>query len=344
MRVLLLGASGRTGRRLVDELTTRGHELVVVVRQHSPVPRAELPATGTGQAADGATGPTGPTDVTSSAARGRDDVRDNTSAAARGRDDVRDNPSMPARCAAPATTASPAVMSGARREDWARDLEVHRGDVTDVAVLAAALASTRDGRALDAVVSALGPRPGADTLHRDLAIRLVAMMPLAGVPRFIGVSGAGVNADGDQKSLRDQVISAALQWFGGAVVADKQHEYDTWAASELDWTLVRPPRLTDTTRTTWLGAALAARRVRNAHHRRRDDTGAPHCTSGAGYRVEGRVEGRVESEGRVGADVEHHAHRSPRRAWISRLTLARFIVDELEHHRYPKAAPLIAGR
>jgi putative NADH-flavin reductase len=232
MRVLLLGASGRTGGWLLDELTARGHQLAVVVRS--------------------STGPSGPADI-----------------------------------------------------------EIHRGDVGDLAVLATALASTREGRPFDVVVSALGPRPGATTLHRDLAVPLVAMMPQAGVARFIGISGAGVDATGDRKSLRDRAISALMQRFGGAVVTDKQHEYDIWSGSGLDWTLVRPPRLTD--------AAPGS-------HATAEDTGTPHDT-----------EHRIEDQ------VEHHAHRSPRRTSISRAALARFVADELDHSRYPRAAPLIAA-
>ncbi|MDF2977566.1 MAG: flavin reductase [Actinomycetospora sp.] len=234
MRVLLLGASGRTGRWLLDELAARGHEVAVVVRS-------------------------------------------------------------------PAGSRIPA------------DLEIHHGDVRDLAVLATALASVREGRPLDAVVSALGPRPGATTLHRDLAVRLVAMMPTAGIRRFIGISGAGVDVVGDQKSLRDRAVSALAQRFGGAVVRDKQQEYEVWSASDLDWTLVRPPRLTE-------------------------DRPDPHD---AGQRIGvplGAEHRRVDDE------VEHHAHRSPRRTSISRVAVARFVVDELERPRYVRAAPLVAAR
>src|SRR3712207_14668 len=46
-------------------------------------------------------------------------------------------------------------------------------------------------RSADAVVSALGPRRGDTTVHRDVAPLLVAAMQEAGVRRFVGISGAG---------------------------------------------------------------------------------------------------------------------------------------------------------
>jgi uncharacterized protein YbjT (DUF2867 family) len=53
---------------------------------------------------------------------------------------------------------------------------------------------------VDAVVSALGPVNKDHTLHRDTAAALTPVMQQAGVSRFIGVSGAGIDVPGDQKS------------------------------------------------------------------------------------------------------------------------------------------------
>ncbi len=97
----------------------------------------------------------------------------------------------------------------------------------------------------DAVVSALGPTAREDSLHTDTARALVAVMPEAGVRRFVGVSGAGIDVPGDRKAPSAKVISALIQRLGGPVVRDKPAEYEVFAASDLDWTLVRPPRLAD---------------------------------------------------------------------------------------------------
>lgn len=159
MRVAVLGATGATGRLLVDELMRRGHTVVALAR---------------------APDPGGPEPVT-----------------------------------------------------WVA------GDARDPGALSALV----DGA--DAVVSALGPRRGDSTLHREVAPLLVAAMRDAGVRRFVGVSGAGIDVPGDRKSRRDRIVSALLQRLGGQTVRDKALERETWAASGLDWTLVRAPRLVD---------------------------------------------------------------------------------------------------
>lgn len=97
----------------------------------------------------------------------------------------------------------------------------------------------------DAVVSALGPTAKEASLHTETARVLVEAMRAAGVRRFTGVSGAGIDVPGDQKSLSARIISTLIQRLGGAVVQDKPAEYAVFAGSDLDWTLVRPPRLQD---------------------------------------------------------------------------------------------------
>lgn len=122
----------------------------------------------------------------------------------------------------------------------ARDgVDVVVGDARDRAALDRLLAGA------DVVVSALGPVAKDPSLHQETARALVAAMRAAGVRRFVGISGAGVDVPGDRKSRRDRVISALIQRLGGAVVADKPAEHRVWASSGLDWTLVRPPRLVD---------------------------------------------------------------------------------------------------
>jgi putative NADH-flavin reductase len=157
VRVAVLGATGRTGRIVVDELLRRGHEVVALVRDRQA---AGLPAA--------------------------------------------------------AQTVS--------------------GDARDPSALGLLLEGAQ------AVVSALGPRRGDATLHREVAGLLVEALPAAGVRRFVGISGAGIDVPGDEKGLRDRVVSRTIQRLGGQAVHDKAVEHQVWAASGLDWTLVRPPR------------------------------------------------------------------------------------------------------
>lgn len=123
--------------------------------------------------------------------------------------------------------------------DLRERVRVVSGTSTDPTVLDDLLADA------DAVVSALGPSSKEATLHTDTAHALVAAMTRHGVARFVGVSGAGIDIHGDRKGPRDKAISWMVKRLGGAVAADKQTEYAVYASSDLDWTLVRPPRLVD---------------------------------------------------------------------------------------------------
>jgi putative NADH-flavin reductase len=113
------------------------------------------------------------------------------------------------------------------------------GDSRDPAAVRALLEDA------DVVVSALGPTAKDATLHQDTAAVLIEAMRQAGISRFIGISGAGIDVPGDRKSRRDRAISWLVQRLGGAVPADKVAEHKLWAASDRDWTLVRPPRLNE---------------------------------------------------------------------------------------------------
>jgi putative NADH-flavin reductase len=223
VRIVVLGATGRTGRHVVDTALDRGHQLTVLVRDPTRVPGGVV-----------------------------DRVR------------------------------------------------VVVGDSTDPAAVRDSLTGT------DAVVSALGPTAKGKDLHTRTATALVAAMELAGPPRFVGVSGAGIDVPGDRKSTRDVIIGNLIQLVGGAVVKDKPAEYAVWAASGLDWTLVRPPRLLD-------GPATGA------------------------------VE-RSSTVGAVRQHPWHDAHRSPVRTTITRADLAVFLLDVVEQDHYVRQAPFVAGR
>jgi putative NADH-flavin reductase len=121
----------------------------------------------------------------------------------------------------------------------AERVRVVQGSSTDPAALGQLL----DGA--DAVVSALGPTKKEPDLHSRTAQALIPLMHEHGITRFVGISGAGIDVPGDQKGGRDKVISFLIQKLGGAVVADKPREYQLFADSDVEFTLVRPPRLVD---------------------------------------------------------------------------------------------------
>jgi hypothetical protein len=118
-----------------------------------------------------------------------------------------------------------------------QDVPTVTGSATDREALAALVGG------VDAVASALGPTAKEPDLHTRTARLLVELLPAQS--RFVGISGAGIDVPGDQKGARDKVVSFLIQRLGGDVVKDKPREYEVYAASDLDWTLARPPRLQD---------------------------------------------------------------------------------------------------
>ncbi|HEY2793412.1 MAG TPA: NAD(P)H-binding protein [Micromonosporaceae bacterium] len=107
-----------------------------------------------------------------------------------------------------------------------------------------ALAGVIDG--CDAVVSALGPRPGGSTtLHEDAARSTLAAMAKVGIRRYVLVSANGAFIDpGDGFVLRHVLKPMAMRFFRENF-ADLQRTEPMVHASETDWTIMRPPRLTN---------------------------------------------------------------------------------------------------
>lgn len=100
----------------------------------------------------------------------------------------------------------------------------------------------------DAIVAALGPRANTQDEARAVEVgmrNIVVSASEAGIRRIVTLSGAGISVPGDQKPPIDRLASAIVRRMARYVVAGKQHEYEVLAASELDWTALRPPLVTD---------------------------------------------------------------------------------------------------
>jgi uncharacterized protein YbjT (DUF2867 family) len=115
--------------------------------------------------------------------------------------------------------------------------------VTGSSTDADALASLLDGA--QAAVSTLGPTSRDSTVMSQTARVLVPAMQQRGIRRYVGVSGMGVDIEGDLKGRKDRMISSVIRRVGGLMATDKAQEYRILDASDLDWTLARPPRLVD---------------------------------------------------------------------------------------------------
>ena len=143
------------------------------------------------------------------------------------------------------------VRSAERLKPYADRVEIERGDLLDSDALATAI------RGCDAILSGFGPRlpisKSDANLLRDFAAALTRAMQQAAVRRVVIVSTAFL--------FKDAILPPA-HFFGRllfpGVVKDATAMEQIISGSGLDWTLVRPPQLTDKPRT-------GTYRVRDGH-------------------------------------------------------------------------------
>lgn len=120
------------------------------------------------------------------------------------------------------------------------NLTVVQGDSMDAAAVEKAIAGQ------DAVVSALGPtRPPVPGMMETSARNIVAAMKKHGVRRLISTTGAGIRQPEDKPKLADHIIAALLNLMAKSVVLDSAANVRVIQNSDLDWTIVRYPRLLD---------------------------------------------------------------------------------------------------
>ncbi|MFV2177581.1 NAD(P)-dependent oxidoreductase [Actinomadura sp. LOL_016] len=121
-------------------------------------------------------------------------------------------------------------------------LDIVRADVMDPD----AVRPSVTGR--DAVITAIGTREGRTptTVCEDSTRSIVEAMTAAGERRFLMVSASGfANGPGDDPLTRFVVKPLLLKPMLKHAFADMRRAEDVVRASGLDWTIVRPPRLTD---------------------------------------------------------------------------------------------------
>jgi len=109
-----------------------------------------------------------------------------------------------------------------------------------------AAAVDRAAAGQEAVISALGPtRPPVAGMMETSAKNIVAAMKKHGVRRIISTTGAGVRQPEDQPKFMDHFIGFLLNLLAKDVVLDSAANVKLIQSSDLDWTIVRFPRLMD---------------------------------------------------------------------------------------------------
>ena len=122
-----------------------------------------------------------------------------------------------------------------------RNLTVRRGDVLDPASIAPLFAGQ------DAVVSAIGTESRAPTvLYSDGVGNILQAMQPAGVPRLICISATGL----DPGQWFQHYVAKPILWIVlRNMYTDLVCMEERVKSSSLDWTIIRPPQLTDKPRT-----------------------------------------------------------------------------------------------
>ncbi len=152
-----------------------------------------------------------------------------------------------------------ALVRDPERFDHGGSVRVVPGELTDPHAVAGAI------EGCDAVVWAVGPSsntPDQPALFETAARILVDAMTRQGIRRLIALSGAGVTIRGENKPVSGRVASWLVRRAVRHVVEAKEREYRVFADSQLDWTLVRPPRVVDGDATGRASAAMQLRGFR----------------------------------------------------------------------------------
>ena len=132
-------------------------------------------------------------------------------------------------------------------------LTVIAGDILDSGAVDETLAGS------DAVISVFGHVKGSPpTLQTDGTRAIVNGMQRLGIRRIITLSGGGLHDPHDRPKAADRVIRMLLRTLAGKVLADAAGHREVLRTTDLDWTVVRGPRLTEAAgvgsyRVGWVG-------------------------------------------------------------------------------------------
>ena len=120
------------------------------------------------------------------------------------------------------------------------ELSVVEGQLDDAAAVARAIEGA------DAVLSALGARsntPEQVKIFGTAMENITAAMKEHGVTRLVAISGAGVLTPDDHVTTGRRFVRFLLGLMAKHVALAKEREYEIITATDLEWVLVRPPRI-----------------------------------------------------------------------------------------------------
>jgi putative NADH-flavin reductase len=133
-------------------------------------------------------------------------------------------------------------------------LRVVGGDIFDATSLRGPIAEA------DAVLSALGSREGnrPTTVYSAGTTAILTAMREEGVHRVIAISAAPIAPDEHKTAIERRVLTPVLYRFFGGGYDDMHRMENLLTESDRDWTVFRPPRLTNKPRSGHYRTALDA--------------------------------------------------------------------------------------
>ena len=141
-----------------------------------------------------------------------------------------------------------------RLPDGARAVDVVEGDALDAAHVAKTIAGT------EAVLSALGhARDSPPDLLTRFTENAIAAMLEEGPRRLVVLTGAGVRDEHDEPKLVDRAYGATLKLTSRKLLDDSTAMVRRLEESDLDWVVVRAPRLVEGPRTDGYNVGFVGR-------------------------------------------------------------------------------------
>ncbi|MCH8552272.1 MAG: SDR family oxidoreductase [Natronospirillum sp.] len=139
-----------------------------------------------------------------------------------------------------ALVRNPDKVDAALRIQHAKQLKLVQGDILDGEAVSKALTGS------EGFIFAVGPVKGSPPdLPERAAQTVLAAAKQVGVSRFVWLLGAGVVDSRDEPDKIRKVMQALMRVFAKSLLESSQKAYDQIIQSGMDYTVVRPPVLSN---------------------------------------------------------------------------------------------------
>jgi putative NADH-flavin reductase len=133
------------------------------------------------------------------------------------------------------------VRNPQKLEDIKNKIEIIQGSVFEPSAVEATIEGT------EAVLSTIGPpqrNPGNPELYEKAMKDIVRIMDKHGIKRYIHIGGAAhQGGENEAWSFGRKFLRLFLNLFAKQILVAKHLEWEVLKSSDLDWTLIRPPRI-----------------------------------------------------------------------------------------------------